>query len=83
MARIGWLIEGISFGNSNCDDACPCQLKGLPTDSSCRGSEPSEIDNCHFGSASSTVALPIRFELEDSYGQFNRLRQHGGDVIRP
>ena len=83
MARIGWLIEGVSFGNSNCEYAHPCQLEGLPTDGSCRGFELSEIDNSRFGSVNSAVISPIKFELEDSYGQFNRLRQHGGGVIRP
>lgn len=34
------------------------------------------------GSASSTVTSPISFALKDSYGQFNRIRQTGGGVVR-
>ena len=41
-----------------------------------------EFDIAEVGSASSTITSPIAFELRDSYGQFNRIRQHGGGVLR-
>lgn len=50
MARTDWLIEGMSFGNCNCDYGCPCQFESLPTGGSCRGFEVFEIDKGHFGS---------------------------------
>ncbi len=49
MARIDWLIEGESFGNCNCDYACPCQFEGLPNYGGCEGFEAFRIDNGHFG----------------------------------
>jgi len=49
MARTDWLIEGVSFGNCNCDYGCPCQFESLPTGGSCRGFEVFEIDKGHFG----------------------------------
>lgn len=41
-----------------------------------------EFDIAEVGSASTTASAAIAFTLKDSYGQFNRLRQHGGGVIR-
>lgn len=32
---IEWHVKGPSFGNCNCDHACPCQFEGLPTDGKC------------------------------------------------
>ena len=49
MARIEWLIEGESFGNCNCDYACPCQFEGLPNYGGCEGFEAFHINNGHFG----------------------------------
>ncbi len=41
-----------------------------------------EFDIAEIGSASATAKGAIAFLLKDSYGQFNRLRQHGGGVVR-
>ncbi len=41
-----------------------------------------EFDIAEIGSASTTTKGAIAMTLEDSYGQFNRLRQHGGGVVR-
>jgi hypothetical protein len=41
-----------------------------------------EFDIAEIGSASSTATGKISFTLKDSYGQFNRLRQTGGGVLR-
>lgn len=49
MTRIDWLIDGISFGNCNCDYGCPCQFESLPTGGDCRGFEVFEIERGHFG----------------------------------
>ena len=49
MARIDWLIEGVSFGNCNCDYGCPCQIESLPTGGRCYGFEVFQIDNGYFG----------------------------------
>ena len=49
MARIDWLIDGVSFGNCNCDFGCPCQFESLPDKGSCMGFEVFEIEKGHFG----------------------------------
>ena len=49
MANIDWYIEANSFGNCNCDYACPCQFESLPTHGDCRGFEALEITEGHFG----------------------------------
>jgi hypothetical protein len=41
-----------------------------------------EFDIAEIGSASAKTNGAIAFALKDSYGQFNRLRQHGGGVVR-
>lgn len=46
---IDWYIEAVSFGNCNCDWACPCQFESLPTRGNCRGFEAFEIEKGHFG----------------------------------
>lgn len=46
---IDWYVEGVEFGNCNCDFACPCQFEGLPTHGGCRGFEVLRIDRGHFG----------------------------------
>ena len=46
---IDWFIEGVEFGNCNCDYACPCQFESLPTHGHCRGFEVIRIDRGHFG----------------------------------
>jgi len=49
MARIDWYIEGISFGNCNCDYGCPCQFESRPTHGACRGFETFRVERGHFG----------------------------------
>lgn len=49
MTMIDWYIEGPSYGNCNCDWACPCQFESLPTHGNCRGFEVLRIDKGHFG----------------------------------
>ena len=41
-----------------------------------------EFDIAEIGSGSATTKGAIAFTLKESYGQFNRLRHHGGGVIR-
>jgi hypothetical protein len=43
-----WYIEGVEFGNCNCDYGCPCQFELRPTGGSCRGFEVVRIDEGHF-----------------------------------
>jgi hypothetical protein len=50
MAHIDWYVEGIEFGNCNCDYGCPCQFESLPTHGACMGFEVLRIDKGHFGS---------------------------------
>ncbi len=49
MANVDWYIEGLEFGNCNCDYGCPCQFEALPTHGDCRGFEVIWIDRGHFG----------------------------------
>lgn len=49
MARIDWYVEGIEFGNCNCDYGCPCQFESLPTHGACHGFEVLQIERGHFG----------------------------------
>ena len=46
---IDWYVEGVSFGNCNCDYGCPCQFELRPTRGDCRGFEAARIDKGHFG----------------------------------
>src|SRR5258706_11050039 len=48
-AMIDWRLEGIDFGNCNCDYGCPCQFESRPTQGNCRGFGASHIDRGHFG----------------------------------
>jgi hypothetical protein len=52
MGRIDWYVEGVEFGNCNCDYGCPCQFESLPTGGSCRGFEVVRIEKGHFGDLS-------------------------------
>jgi hypothetical protein len=45
---IDWSVEGVSFGNCNCDYGCPCQFERKPTHGACRGFEVVRIDKGHF-----------------------------------
>ena len=49
MANVDWYVEGVEFGNCNCDYSCPCQFEALPTQGNCRGFEVVRIDRGHFG----------------------------------
>jgi hypothetical protein len=49
MTMIDWSIEGVSFGNCNCDWTCPCQFELLPTHGNCQGFEAFRVDSGHFG----------------------------------
>lgn len=49
MAHVNWYIEGPSFGNCNCNYACPCQFEELPSKGFCEGYEVIHIDKGHFG----------------------------------
>jgi len=46
---VDWYLDGISFGNCNCDYGCPCQFELRPTHGDCRGLEMARIDKGHFG----------------------------------
>lgn len=46
---IDWYVEGVEFGNCNCNFGCPCQFEDLPTHGDCRGFEAVRIDRGHFG----------------------------------
>jgi hypothetical protein len=48
MGMVDWYVEGVAFGNCNCDYGCPCQFESLPTHGHCRGFEVVRIDNGHF-----------------------------------
>ncbi len=49
LANVDWYIEGLEFGNCNCDYGCPCQFEALPPHGDCRGFEVLRIDRGHFG----------------------------------
>jgi len=49
QAMIDWYVEGVKFGNCNCDYSCPCQFELLPTQGHCHGVEIIRIDKGHFG----------------------------------
>jgi len=46
---IEWQVKGISFGNCNCDHACPCQFEGLPTYGNCEAMGVTEVTSGTFG----------------------------------
>jgi hypothetical protein len=52
MSVVDWYVEGIEFGNCNCDYGCPCQFELRPTRGNCRGFEVVRIDQGHFGDVS-------------------------------
>jgi hypothetical protein len=49
MPNVDWYVEGIEFGNCNCDYGCPCQFESRPTGGRCHGFEVVRIDKGHFG----------------------------------
>jgi hypothetical protein len=46
---VDWYVEGVAFGNCNCDYGCPCQFERRPTHGDCRGWEVTRIEKGHFG----------------------------------
>lgn len=46
---IDWYVEGVAFGNCNCDYGCPCQFEQRPSRGHCRGLEVLRIERGHFG----------------------------------
>jgi hypothetical protein len=46
---VDWYVEGVAFGNCNCDYGCPCQFERRPTRGDCRGFEVLRIDRGRFG----------------------------------
>jgi hypothetical protein len=46
---VDWYVEGVEFGNCNCDYGCPCQFESRPTHGGCRGFEVVRIDKGRFG----------------------------------
>lgn len=46
---IDWYVEGVSYGNCNCDYGCPCQFESDPTHGNCCGFESARVDRGHFG----------------------------------
>jgi hypothetical protein len=52
VGMVDWYVEGVEFGNCNCDYACPCQFESLPSHGDCRGFEVVRIDQGHFGEVS-------------------------------
>src|SRR3954465_10819356 len=48
-SMIDWSVEGVAFGNCNCDYGCPYQFERRPTQGHCRGFEVVRIDKGHFG----------------------------------
>jgi hypothetical protein len=49
MSTVNWYVEGVEYGNCNCDFGCPCQFEALPTHDDCHGFEVTRIDKGHFG----------------------------------
>lgn len=45
---IEWYLRGNSFGNCNCDHACPCQFEGLPTHGNCEAMGVTEVAQGEF-----------------------------------
>jgi hypothetical protein len=46
---VDWQVQGLKFGNCNCDYSCPCQFEASPTHGACRGIEVFKIERGHFG----------------------------------
>jgi len=45
---IEWYVRGLSFGNCNCDHACPCQFEGLPNRGYCEAFAVVRVDEGSF-----------------------------------
>ena len=46
---IEWYVKGLSYGNCNCDHACPCQFEGLPSKGYCEAFEVVDVEEGRFG----------------------------------
>jgi len=46
---IDWYVEGVEFGNYNCNYGCPCRFEDLPSHGHCQGFEVLRIDKGYFG----------------------------------
>jgi hypothetical protein len=64
---INWYVEGIKFGNCNCDYARPCQFESRPTHGKCHGIEVIRIERGFYrGDApQGTLHSRIRADGED------------------
>jgi len=49
MKLVEWSIQGVEFGNCNCDFGCPCQFNALPTHGDCRAHTFVQIEKGRFG----------------------------------
>ena len=64
---IEWYVRGSSFGNCNCDHACPCQFEGLPTHGNCEAMGVVEVAEGAEGAevVDDVVLLPPPEEVEE------------------
>ncbi len=46
---VDWYVRARSYGNCNCDHACPCQFEGLPNDGFCQAIGAFQVDEGVFG----------------------------------
>ena len=51
---IDWYVKARSFGNCNCDHACPCQFEGLPNHGFCQAFGVFTVDEGMFGAVDLT-----------------------------
>jgi hypothetical protein len=49
MKLVEWSMQGVEFGNCNCDVGCPCQFNALPTHGDCRAHTFVQIEKGRFG----------------------------------
>lgn len=49
MPNVDWYVEGVEYGNCNCNHSCPCQFEDRPSNGNCEGFEVLRIDKGHFG----------------------------------
>jgi hypothetical protein len=59
---VDWYVHARSYGNCNCDHACPCQFEGLPNDGFCQAIGAFQVDEGVFGEVDLTgvTARPVR-----------------------
>lgn len=49
MALTEWVMQGVEFGNCNCNVGCPCQFNALPSHGNCRAHTFVQVDKGRFG----------------------------------